>query len=130
MSHYAFDWGGVLENSPETWDVARSLLSQGHQISIISWCGEHDGARGEAAKQKIERSKLVFDHIIGFGSAPEVTLAINPDGKAEFQIGQAKARHMRAIGAIALFDDNPYICEAVRGAGLQAFRVYIHTRIP
>lgn len=124
MSHYAFDWGGVLEDRPTTWEIAKSLCREGHAVSIISWCGENDGPKSDEGKRRIAASGIDWKNVVGFCNAPEVTLAVNPDGKAEYQIGQAKARIAKEIGASALFDDNPYICKAVRDAGLQAFQVF------
>lgn len=124
MSHYAFDYGGVLEDRPDMWELASALRSAGHQISVISWCGAHDGVNSEAFKKRTAEFGIAWLNIVGFGSAPEVTLAVNADGRAEYQIGQAKARHMKAMGASALFDDNPWICRAVQHAGLKAYQVF------
>lgn len=124
MSHYAFDWGEVLENKPAMWEIARALAAAGHQVSIVSWCGENDGPKSAEGRKRITDSGIPWKYLVGFCAAPEVTLAVNPDGKAEFQIGQAKAQQMALIGATVLFDDNPYICDAVQKAGFQALRVY------
>lgn len=124
MNHFAFDWGDVLENKPAMWELARSLSAAGFPVSIISWCGSADGPKSEAGRRRISASGIPWQHIVGFGNAPEVTLEVAADGGAEFQIGQAKARCMNEIGATAIFDDNPHICRAVTAAGLQAFQVY------
>ena len=106
------------------WDMARAFNAQGIKVSIISWCGPNDGPLSADGKRRIAECGFQWEQIIGFSNAPEVTLAITSDGKAEYQIGLAKARYAKQIGATILFDDNPYICRAVKDVHLQSFQVY------
>ena len=70
-------------------------------------------------------SGLPWAHVIAFdayGSDEGVNI---PSGvpRFDYMVGIGKVRQMWAIGATAIFDDNPFVVRAVQNSGLQALQV-------
>lgn len=123
--HIAFDWGGVLSDRPTMWWLADNLSFCGIKVSIISWCGPNDAVRSEEGKIRLADSGIPWANIIGFDQYGSEDGIIIPSGapRYDYMVGIGKVRHMREIGATAIFDDNPWVVRAVQDSGLQAFQV-------
>ena len=114
---FAFDYNGTTQKYAVLREMARLLIKANHECHIISAIG-NSGAEA-ACRDDINSWGIAWTgiHFVLFPRPLEV------GGVVEYEIGQLKANVMRAVGAAALYDDNPYICRAVRDAGFLAFQV-------
>ena len=124
--HIAFDWGNVLSDYELLWQMAMSFSSHGCKVSVISWCGPNDAVNSEDGKRRLKESGIPWSHIIGFDAYGPKEGIVIPSGEPsyDYMVGIGKVRHMRRIGATAIFDDNRHVCRAVRDSGLLALQIW------
>lgn len=113
----AFDYGKALEDHEQLVGLAASAAKSGkvHLICAISDTEHEPDIRDECKKMPFKFASLnflLFD-----------LNKVRPGGVEEFEIGKRKAAVMKKVGATILVDDNPYICAAVREAGLIALKI-------
>lgn len=99
MSRYAFDLDGTLDR-PEIAQLANDLYAAGHEIHVVTG-GHADTGEWtiEARKQKLAALNVNYTSIIRcFGATLD-------------DIGREKARQLRALDAILMFDDAPIYVE-------------------
>jgi hypothetical protein len=111
----AMDLFGSLQSFPTLRRLAGVLLDGGQPVCVISAVDVND-PHEEKYRAEIESWGVPFasvDFVRFKGPA-------RPDGAVEYAIGGQKVEVMRRVGATILFDDNPWICKAVRDAGFLA----------
>jgi hypothetical protein len=106
---YAFDWGGVLSENLELVEIARSLLSQGHEVHIISVAWPRENRREHM--RDWQRRNFWFT---------EVHVILETGNT---QHGEEKVKIMKEIGCRVIFDDNQDVINHAKAADFLALKV-------
>ncbi len=114
---FGFDYYHTLTDQPKVMStLVSSLISEGHQIYIIS-------ARGKSDKATMENYR---NSIIQFCNHHHITwhkLEIVPF-ESDFRIPDAKLAVCKRLGVQAYFDDRQDVCEILRAEGIISFQVH------
>ena len=113
----AFDFHGSVDVQPNLRALAQALLGAGNDCHVISAIG-HESHK-DTINWRLEQIGIPWSgvHFVIFPRPLTV------GGAVEWELGNMKADIMAKIGATILFDDNPYICKAVRARGYSCFFV-------
>lgn len=103
----AFDFGGVVCETPEFRELTKILLAAGVEVHLITIAWPHEGRAEFVEKMGIPFTGV---HII------------YEDGKISH--GVEKVRVMKEIGCNILVDDSVNVINAVREAGMIGMQVY------
>ena len=103
----AFDFGGVINETPELQELAKSLLIAGNEVFIISIAFET-----ENREEMVRKLGIPFSGIF----------VVLEDGKINH--GEEKLKIMKEIGCNIIFDDNVEVINVVRKAGMIGLHVF------
>src|SRR3990167_7441275 len=103
----AFDFGGVLYETPEYRELAKILLAAGVEVHLITIAWPHEGRA---------------EFVAGIGIPFTGVHIILEDTKINH--GEEKVRVMKKIGCNILIDDSVNVINAVRAAGMIGMQSY------